>query len=273
MSNLQLLPFTPISIPSLLEREFFISDDARIVRAGLWLIEAAWRSSRPGAIPSGFEALSSITRLSEAEVTKHFDVLTQGWELREDGWLHCEEIEYHAQNIQDRFAPELETIAESLIVGTQGSGVQFDLVSEVVVKKKRKNTMRLIDKDFSMDSTTTQRAIAEGYAADAKMDWLMNEFRDYAHSKARKYADWQAACRSFLGNQITRERFEKRFGYPLGATLLPASVNDANHSNTSARTRLRQVTEGRATFAQQSAAHNSELMARGLAAFQGATHS
>jgi hypothetical protein len=269
MSNIHSLPFLPVSMPALMDAAFFQSNDARLVRAGLWMLEAAWRSTKPGTIPAGFDALASITRLTTAEVEKHFDLLTEGWAL-EDGRFHHEQLEAIALSAQERFGDELEVIAESALMACQGGEIEFELAPASAVKKKKRGKHAL-PADFAMDKTSSDRAFAEGYTSPELQNWLLCSFKDFAESSDRRYANWQATLRNYLGSSITRKEFREKFGYALGSTLLPANVGGYAESGFNAlNDRLRRATSSNVrpmapTFAQRTAEHNSGAMAGALA--------
>jgi hypothetical protein len=273
MSNIHTLPFLPVSMPALMEAAFFQSNDARLVRAGLWMMEAAWRSTKPGTIPAGFDTLATITRLSVSEVEKNFDLLTQGWTLQ-DGRFHHEQLEAVVLSVQERFGDELEVIAESALVACQGGDIDFELAPASVVKKKKRGK-HAFPSTFVMDKTTSDRAFAEGYTSPELEKWLLSDFSDFAKSGDRRYADWQATLRNYLGSSITRSKFREKFGYTLGTVAPIELVKSFMQPSPSAgfgspKDRLRAITSGNSarqqmpSFAQRTAEHNSGSMAYAL---------
>lgn len=267
MHNISLLPFLPISPSVLAESPFFLSKDARIVRAGFFMLDAAWRADLPGSIPSSFEALALITRLPEELVADNYVLLTAGWEL-EGGRLHHLQMEAIAESVQERFGAQLAVVAESAILACQGGSVEFELMPSTEVAKKKKGKHAL-PKDFLMDKATLERAAAEGFTTEETMTWLKHQFTDYAHSKDVRMANWQATCRNFLSNSYTADKFRSKFGHNLGQAPVSSLVTMGTNGS-SARDRLRSSTQRAAapvqsTFAQRSASHNSDVMAGALA--------
>lgn len=257
MTYTEMLPFLPISPALLLDAPFFLSKDSRIVRAGFWMLDAAWRSRQPGSIPGNFEALALITRLAESEVADHYEVLTEGWELSsEDGRLHCQYLQLIAESVQERFGAELAVFADSAALASQGGEAQFQLVPSVEIVKKKRG-MQVLPKDFQIDRITLEYAVSEGYSEDVHRTWLLQQFQDYARSNALRQADWQAAMRKFLANNFTRDKFASRFGHFPGQVVAPAPIR-------SARARLHAASSGPLSFAQQTTTRNSDLMASAL---------
>ena len=114
-----------------------MSADPRLVRAGIWMQDAAFKSAIPGSIQSSFSALSAITRLSEADVEKNYDLLTAGWDLREDGRLHHEVMSVLVARIDEQFGAQMDVMSASVAVAVQGVDA-FDLLPPAQVKKAAK---------------------------------------------------------------------------------------------------------------------------------------
>lgn len=267
MTHILQLPFLPVSLATLAESKFFLSKDSRVVRAGFWMLEAAWKSPQPGSIPSGFEALSYITRLPEEDVATHYEVLTAGWCLQEDGRLHHLQLEEIAESIEERFGPELAVLAESAMVACQGGAGEFELVpSDQVTKKRRGKTA--FPKDFSLERATLEAVIEEGYYSPELQSWLIQEVRNYALADDKRQSNWQATVRKFMGSSITRQNFKNKFGFALGMRPSVDLVAEPGVTLTPRQRLARASTTGaaggRATFAQMGAERNSSMMSEAL---------
>ena len=272
MNNISHLPFLPISPAILAESRFFMSADSCIVRAGFWMLEAAWRSPQPGSIPSGFESLSMVTRLTIEKLQDNYELLTAEWDLLDDGRLHYMPLEVIAQSVDERFGAELAVIAESALVACQGGNATFELVPVAEVKKKQRGKHAL-PKDFKPDNTSQASVIKEGYCTEEMTEWLMSSFRDYALSKDVRQSNWQATFRNYLGSTYTRKTFQSKFGHALGQvpaatafslvgyadpseTVLPKlSIAQRMHNAAS-----HSMPTPRPTFAQIAADNNSNTM-------------
>lgn len=247
----------------LMEVPFFMHSDPRIIRAGFWMLDAAWHSPVAGSIPSDFPTLSVITRLGEAEVAENYLLLTHGWVLMNDGRLHHAQLEALAESATERFGDQLAVMADSAALACQGGEFEFELLPPAEVAKKKRGKHQL-PKDFRMDKATSTRAHVEGFTTAEHVEWLIGNFRDYAMADARLQADWQAACRKYLSSHITRNTFKSKFGYYPGQ--MPRSELLVEVAGGSAKDRLRQsvsrhaVAPAAATFKQRTASHNSNLM-------------
>lgn len=223
------LPFLPLSLHTLAEAPFFVSSHPGVVRAGFYMLETAWRSSRPGSIGSSFSELANITRLTVEEVDQHYTVLTTGWDFLEDGRLHHAQLEAICDSIRDRFGDQLSVLADSAVAAMQGGEMPFDLMpSTEVVKKKRGK--HLLPKDFVMNKATLAHALGEGFKSPEYQGWLMQTFSDYALANSVMKNDWQATCRQFITSDITRKQFRSRFhhfpGDPAPSLGLTQSTQD-----------------------------------------------
>lgn len=254
------LPFLPISLASLSEARWFVSDEPRVVRAGFWMLDAAWRSVFPGSIQASFDQLAQVTRLPIADVEKYYEVITSGWVLREDGRLHHPQLEDLAESLQDRFESELAVFAESAALACQGGTAVFELMpGEDVKKKKRGKTA--FPRDFSLDQSTLTSLVGEGYKTKEHQDWLVAEVRNYALADDKRQSSWQAVVRKFAGSKITRDNFKAKFCHALGVD--PSRELDVAEHPTSLRQRLAKASsKPTLSFAQMGAAHNSNLMAQ-----------
>lgn len=207
------LPYLPLNVVSVQESKWFLSAEPDVVRAGIYLLDAAWRSSVPGSVPSSFTALRQITRLSESQLRDGYELLTQGWELREDGRLYHPALFDLATSVTERFGDQIEVLAQSAVVAMQSVDT-FDLVPTDAVHKvarKRQAAKGRIE-DFMPDATSLASIVSGGYRSDEHQQWLVCAFRDYVSSKNPKYRDVQATFRTFASSSYTHQTFRSRFG-------------------------------------------------------------
>ena len=219
------LPYLPVNIASLLEMQWYLHSDAEIVRAGMYLLDAAWRSSVPGSVPSSFTVLCQITRLSDDKIQSNYDLLMCGWELREDARLYLPALHDLAVNVTERFGDQLEVLAQSAVVSMQ-SVESFDLVPTDAVKKvaKKRQTAKARIDDFVPDGTSLASIVGGGYRTPEHQDWLIGSFKDYIASKQPKYKDIQATFRTFAASSYTHNTFKSRFGVVPATYLKPAAI-------------------------------------------------
>lgn len=233
------------------------------MRACLAMLHAAWNAESPGRLPPGIEALAQITALTPEEVQHHYELLTDGWELR-DGALCNAKLEALATRMTERFGPELEVLRASWAAAGQQHemAVDFELVPSEAVKKARTRGKHMLQKDFVPDATSHRHLTEAGYVNDELRAWLMRGFRDFASSAGRMQRDWQAGLRNFSTSEITLRQFREQHGYRLGH---PPSTKLSTPVVSSPFDRLRQLSSRQSqTFAEITRAKNSDAMAKAL---------
>jgi hypothetical protein len=206
----------PLSFGAITSCGAIMSDDGRLVRAGLAMLHAAWAAPVPGRLPASHAALAQITALSLDEVAANMDLLSDGW-IRCDTALCHPQLEQAWAQLEDRFGPELEVMRSSLLAAVQpGLAAQpFELVPPAAVAQARVRGKHRLPKDFVMDSTTFRQVVALGYGTDEQRQWLLQRFRDYAAESSDMRRDWQASLRNYAGSAYTARDFQAHFGRPL----------------------------------------------------------
>lgn len=266
----------PLLVTEMEEMPAFQAGDAALVRASVRLLDAAWRSPVPGSLPCGIESLSRATGLSPEQVERHWDVLVQGWELRDDGRLHHPRLSRLAAQMRQRYGEEMDVIeaAEAVMVRSLESEEVFELVSPAR-KTGGNRGKRLYPSDFEPNEASLAAIERLGYGGEDERRWLLERFADYSRSSRRMYVDWQAAFRNYAASHITARDFRETFGYRPGQRALAAPAAASAVVGGSALQRLRQqvgVTPGRAlndTFAQRQLHNARAMMAAALARRQG----
>lgn len=207
------LPYLPVSMGVLQESDFFLSQDPALVRAGFYMLDAAWRSGVPGSIPADFTSLVRVTRLDESKVQANYEALTQGWELREDGRIHHLKLSELIAGVCEQFGDQLHVMAQSAAVAMQGVS-EFDLMPSDAVNRvaKKRQVVKSKIGDFCPDGASLASIVAGGYRSQEHQDWLVQSFKDYVASKSPKYRDVQATFRSYASSSITHNSFRSRFG-------------------------------------------------------------
>lgn len=223
MNNIASLPFLPVPSSTFVDSPFFLHDDVRIVRAGFWLMEAAFRSSTPGSISADVKTLMSITRLTLDELNANYEALTKGWTEVDGNLLYHNTLGPIAEGLDERFGPELAIFAESAALACQGGSGQFELLPASDVKKKRTGK-HLLPANFTPDKDTLAAAINEGYTTPETQKWLMTQLSNYADAGRILSPNWNAFLRKYLGSSITRKEFYAKFGYNLGHPPLRQAI-------------------------------------------------
>lgn len=199
------MTFVPIDIAEMESAPAFGSNDANVVRAILYLLDAAWRSPKTGTVPSALDALSRITRLSPEEVEKHWETLFSGWELLEDGSLGNPRLMELGKAIEKHFPEEAKRLlAQQVLMANPES-------SQGIKSRKR-----LYPNDFEPNETSRMAMIRAGFITPEEQAWVLNKFADFGRASRRMYADWQATFRNFVNSAYTHNDFAAVFGYRPG---------------------------------------------------------
>lgn len=193
------------------ESTWFHSDDASVVRAGMLLLEAASRSSRPATLPADPLILSRLSGLSaNVWAVKGHEVL-QGFDEVEDGaWRHRAMGELF-DAVNERFGTQLGELAASSVLAGQAVD-EFPLVGEIKPQGRSKGK-RALDKDFRFSEALLKNAEDAGYISDEHKAWLLEKFKDFATASKRLYSNWDATARNFFSSSLTQRDFLARFGY------------------------------------------------------------
>lgn len=191
----------------MLNTPWFMSGRPEIIRAGLFMLDGAWRNDPQGSLPADFARLALICRLPLADLQENFPILSAGWELRGELLIH-HELTRIGESLIERFGDELGVMAESAVVAIQGASQEFDLFSPVEIKK-RKGGKTAIPKDFAADKASEQALQSYGYVTEAQKKWVLQRYIDFAVPRDSRLtaAQWQASFRSYAGKSWTLEDF------------------------------------------------------------------
>lgn len=232
----------------------FASTDARLVRACIFLLDAAWRSPQPGSLPSDVALIAGLARLPACDVERYWEQLFQGWELREDGRLWHPRLSKLATDMAERYSDELGLIESSLVLMQQPVADLFDTVVPAKAASGAKGK-RALPKAFEPDRVSSEAMRRAGFLHQPEREWLLAKFVDFA--EGRRYVNWQAAFRNYLSNSITAKDFQEHFGYRLRDNLAPSrGVIQPPMSSTD---RLRSFVHGAAHGASRPQQHPAPL--------------
>ena len=256
----------PLSVTEMEASPAFMSDDPEVVRAALYLWQAAWSAQPPGSVPSSEAHLARLVRLGPDKLRAHWDLLFQGWDLREDGRLWHPVLQARAEAIRRQYGEDLERLGAALAMASQPLGDEpFDLVAPIAKQSEDlpKRSKRSYPKDFTPNETSRKAMLAAGYISEEEQRWLLERFADFGTSSRRMYVDWQATFRNFLNSSITIKDFQASFGYRPGQrrAALAALPSEAAPAQ-----RLRAMVQGLGdTFAQRSLNNARTMMAAAMA--------
>ena len=249
---MQPLAAIPLSVTEIERSPAFCSGDADLVRACLHLLEAAWRSDSPGSLHSDIERLSQVLGLTVEKLQAHWDVLFEGWELREDGRLYHPRLSEIWRQMSETYGDALRRLELAALVmqadASRADPDGFELVSPAATAAPARATnkgKKIFPSDFEPNEASVVAMGKSGYDTMEERQWLMQRFGDFGRAQRRMYADWQAAFRNFLGSYMTKRDFRDHFGYAPGARPIQSSSG-------SALARLRHRASGGATDSRHS---------------------
>jgi hypothetical protein len=179
------------------ESATFLSGNARLVRAGVNMLVAAWRNAPSTSILPNYTFLSQITGLTESEVHEHWTDLTQGWELRDGRLVHCE-----MQSLCDcMFSRHGETLTElSIHTAVIAQGPEEFVLTPPEVKTSKAKGKHKLPAGWEPNSVTLDHLAAKGYKTPEMVADLVQKMSDWASGKGEMRHDWQATLRNFASN-------------------------------------------------------------------------
>lgn len=217
------LTHSAIDIRWMTESSWFHSDDASVVRAGVLLLEAAFRSTRPATLSADPLILSRLSGFSADVWAEKGATILYGFEQVEDGaWRHRAMGDLF-DAVNERFAGQLKDLVASSALASLAVE-EFPLVGEVKSAGRSKGK-RALPKDYQFSDELLAKAEAAGYITDEHKAWLLERFKDFAASSKRLYSNWDATARNFFTGSITQRDFQSNFGYwprDSKARLMPA---------------------------------------------------
>ncbi|CAN7784683.1 YdaU family protein [Variovorax sp. LjRoot175] len=205
------LTHSALDIRWMTEATWFHSDDASVVRAGVLLLEAAFRSTQPATLPGDPLILSRLSGLSANVWTEKGRSVLQGFDEVEGGaWRHRAMAELF-DAVNDRFGGQIQELVGSSVLASLAVE-EFPLVGEIKPAGRSKGK-RALAKDFQFNDALLKKAEAAGYITDEHKAWLLEKFKDFATSSTRLYSNWDATARNFFSSSITQRDFLTCFGY------------------------------------------------------------
>lgn len=192
------LPFDPSWLD---EADVFHHRDGRVVAAGFAMLVAAWRSEPAGSIGASFKALSRASGLSEIEVGEHYEVLTHGWQLRDDRLYHIK-LSDLCERLHERFAPALEQIALQAAVVVQAPE-DFTLQAPEPEHRRTRGRTKF-PAVLPITNEIRQHMLKEGFVTQEDQDWIFTKHRDWARAEGVLRNDWAASLCSFVSKEHKR---------------------------------------------------------------------
>lgn len=198
MSDFSFFTNPPIRHDWLEGHPAYESDSAALVRAYVRLLKSAFRSSVPGAINASSVHIAAACGLSEAEVLQHWEILTHGWELREDGYLHHDRVSRLCVDLNAQYGAQLSDLRAQIASAEIAAQALLVGIPVAQVKPGRKpRAKRTMPEGFGLTPDLVEWLNKErGITHPYHHKFLMEGFIAYARAKAPTYADWDAAFKS-----------------------------------------------------------------------------
>lgn len=207
MVNFGGLPYMPLSEQWLFEHPAFVGGDARLVRACVRMLASAWRNAPAGSLAPSFASLSSVTGLTEAEISEHYETLTHGWELRDERLFHVG-LSDLCERLAARHGEALMAVAEEAVAASQDPD-SFELTAGAPVAHANKGKKILRD-SWRPSPETIKELIARGIREAEDQEYVLKRMRLWAKSQAIKRADWDATLLTFADRMPHSELPSKR---------------------------------------------------------------
>ena len=252
-----LLPFMPFDPAWIEQGEAFRHPDARMLKASMKLLFAAWRGAPVASIPSSHSYIAEVTGLPPELVAERYVALTDGFVLQDDGRLHHTGLAHVCSKMQESYGAEIDGFTVSLAVVAQDPE-QFSLIDGGKSSSKLKGKT-LIPKGFGLDSHPGMRAwcFENGYPAPNQQKWLMEKFIDYAVARDDKQKDWVRTFYTYARNELAYRKYPPDPIWPegvlpmAGGSTVPGAVTPIG------------IVPSRNTFANLARARPSTMPSRG----------
>ena len=222
----------PVAEQWIFESPLFLSDDARLVRAGMRMLAAAWRSNPAGSLSPSFAYISSVTGLSEREISDHYVALTSGWELRDERLFHVE-MSALCDRLARRHGDALAAVAEDAVAACQDPE-SFELTAGAPEPHRNKGK-RALRPNWRPSPETVKELFAKGIETPEDQEYVIQRMRNWAKSEAVRKVDWDATLLNLADRIRHWELPSKKNASPLplvgASSRFPSlAVNRAEHA-------------------------------------------
>jgi hypothetical protein len=179
----------------------FVHPDARLGKAFIKLLMAAWRSCPAGTIPASHQYIADATNLSLEVVDEHYTTLTDGFVLQ-DGRLRHAQMGHLLDTMAGRFGKALEEFALSSAMAVQDPD-QFSLIAVEAASAKAKGKTKL-PKGFGFEAhpELIEWASLHGFPQPEDRAWIMEKFIDYSLKKDSRWVNWASAFRNWSTKEL-----------------------------------------------------------------------
>lgn len=215
-ADLSMMTHVPLQPHWLVQLPAFQSSDARIVRAGLHMLLAAFHGQPAGTLPCTPEAIATASHLSVQEVHENFKLLISGWKKSKDT-ISFEPMAQMAMRLSTDYGEALRQLQDSVSVAiaapdlfnsellpTQGLALESQVSGKTLEKARdmlgQTKTLRLLPEDCVITPQIREILVQNHFTADVHEEiWEM--FVDYHKSNGIRSANWTSHFRNWLRNK------------------------------------------------------------------------
>lgn len=245
-SDLSMLMYVPLQPTWLIRLPAFQSGDARIVRACINLLCAAFHSVPAGQLPKTIEAIATAAQLPLDVTRENYAVLTAGWKETKDS-LAFEPMVALAERLDTGYGDALRQLQDSTVVAISApdlfnsellpaQGQQLAALVGPATREKATGPLadtkvkRRLPENAPLTPELVHILQDRGFAANSHAEIWQN-FVDRQRSQQTTSASWVSEFRRWLTNQIRYNHL-----VPDAPSLPAAVVGGANSSAPLSRT-------------------------------------
>jgi hypothetical protein len=202
VTPLSSLPYMVFEPAWLEQAPAIYNPDARVFKAYVKVVMAAWRGDPSGSIPSSFSYLCEVTGLPMDVVEEAHAELTHGFELRDDRRLHHIRMSEQAHVLNERYGKELKEFAIASAMAAQEPDL-FALVCPEGASSKAKGKQSM-PRNFGYQLHPELRhwVADNGYPTEEDQEFVLNGFYLYVQDKGIKAKDWKATFKRYAITEI-----------------------------------------------------------------------
>lgn len=245
-SDLSMLMYVPLQPTWLIRLPAYQAGDARIVRACINLLCAAFHSVPAGQLPKTIEAIATAAQLPLDVTRENYAILTAGWKETKDS-LAFEPMVALAERLDTGYSDALRQLQDSTVVAISApdlfnsellpaQGQQLAALVGPATREKATGPLadtkvkRRLPENAPLTPEIVHILQDRGFAANSHSEIWQN-FVDRQRSQQTTSASWVSEFRRWLTNQIRYNHL-----VPEAPTLPAAVVGGANPSAPLTRT-------------------------------------
>lgn len=193
------------------------SDDARIVRASISMLFAAFHGRPCGTIENTLPSIAAAAQLPLDVAQSHLPLLKAGYRETKTR-LVFDPMAEMAARLHTEYSAQLQVLHDRVVLQL-ASPTLFD--PDTPVQESELNQIGGATRAKAQNHLDRQTKVAQPLPYDAQMtdamrdhcdrrgfhlsqyDDIWQRFRDYAHSSRRTYVDWNAAFRTWMDKNIS----------------------------------------------------------------------